>query len=98
MKAALAYGQRFMAWGWPAFMAACALELVVFAFADPLDLHWAGARLGWSRQGVYTVSFFIFWLISFGACAFTSLLRLSPSQVNQCPFAPGDRPEDCPGR
>jgi hypothetical protein len=90
--------QRLIGVAWPAFMAACLLELVVFAFADPLELHWAGQPLGWSRQGVYTVAFFAFWAISFTACAFTTLLRMTPTEVNECPFAPGERPDGCPGR
>lgn len=90
MKAAL------LAVAWPAFMAACALELVVFAFADPMDLHWAGERLAWSRQGVYTLAFFVFWMVSAAACAFTTLLRLTPGEVNDCPFDPSQRPEGCP--
>ena len=72
---------RAMAVGWPAFLAACVLELVVFAFADPLDLQWAGAPLGWSRQGVYSVGFFVFWLVSAAACAFTSLLRMGSEDL-----------------
>jgi hypothetical protein len=90
--------QRLMAIVWPAFMAACLLELVVFAFADPLDLHWGGQPLGWSRQSVYTVAFFAFWLVNLTACAFTTLLRMTPAEINECPFDPQDRPEGCPGR
>ena len=90
--------QRLMGLLWPAFMAACLLEVTVFAFADPLDLHWGGQPLGWSRQGVYTVAFFAFWTISFAACAFTTLLRMTPAEINECPFSPGERPEGCPGR
>lgn len=98
MKAALEWGQRLMAVGWPSFMAACLLELVVFAFADPADLQWGGAPLGWTRQGVYSAAFFAFWLISFSACAFTTLLRMTPAEINACPFEPDRRPEGCPGR
>ena len=90
--------QRLMLMAWPAFMAACALELLVFAFADPMDLQWSGQPLGLSRQGVYTIAFFLFWAVSLGACALTTLLRLTPEEVNACPFAPGERPEGCPGR
>lgn len=90
--------QRLMGVAWPAFMAACLLEVIVFAFADPLELHWAGAPLGWSRQAVYTVAFFVFWAVALAACAFTTLLRMTPAEVNECPFAPGERPEGCPGR
>jgi len=90
--------QRLMWIVWPAFMSACVLELIVFAFADPLELQWAGNPLGWSRQGVYTVSFFVFWLVSSLACWLTTVLRMTPSEINGCPFPPVKRPEGCPGR
>jgi hypothetical protein len=28
-----------------------------FAFVDPLDVHWLGSPLDWSRQAIYTVAF-----------------------------------------
>ena len=68
---------------WPAFLAACALELLVFAFVDPLDLHWAGQALEWSRQAVYTGAFFAFWAVTTKACAFTTLLRITPAEINE---------------
>lgn len=82
MKAVLDWGQRLMAVAWPAFLAACALELLVFAFVDPLQLHWAGQSLGGSRQAVYTVAFFAFWAVSIAACAVTTLLGLTTAEVN----------------
>lgn len=60
--------------GWPAFLAACALELLVFAMVDPRELHWAGQALEMSRQAIYTAAFFAFWLVSAGACAVTVVL------------------------
>lgn len=90
--------QRLMWIAWPAFLAACLLELVVFAFVDPLDLQWYGQPLAWPRQGIYTASFFVFWVISLAACALTTLLRMSPAEINECPFDPEQRPEGCPGR
>ena len=89
--------QRMMWIVWPAFLAACAMELLVFAFVDPQDLHWAGNTLGWSRQAVYTCAFFAFWAVTAGACWLTTLLRLTPLELNQCPFDPGQRPAGCPG-
>nr|WP_255428161.1 hypothetical protein [Ramlibacter cellulosilyticus] len=79
-------------------MAACLLELLVFALVDPMELQWFGRDLGWSRQSVYTTSFFVFWLVTMGACALTTLLRLAPAEVNECPFDPGQRPTGCPGQ
>lgn len=96
MKPPANWGQQLMTVAWPAFMAASVLELLVFAFVDPLDVHWGGGPAGWSRQAIYTVAFFAFWAVSFAACAFTTLLRTTPSKVNECPFPPAERPEDCP--
>lgn len=74
--------KRLMWIAWPAFLAACALELAVFAVADPMELQWAGQALGWSRQGAYTAAFFVFWLISAAACALTTVLCMSAAEVN----------------
>jgi hypothetical protein len=74
---------RTMWIAWPAFLAACALELLVFAVVDPQELQWSGHALGWSRQAVYTFAFFAFWLVSMGACALTTLLRLAPAELNR---------------
>jgi hypothetical protein len=90
--------QKLMWIAWPAFLAACVLELVVFAFVDPSELEWSGHPLGWPRQGVYTAAFFAFWTISLAACWLTTLLRMTPAEVNECPFDPSQRPEGCPGK
>lgn len=90
--------QKLMWITWPAFLAACVLELVVFAFVDPSELEWAGNPLGWSRQGIYTAAFFVFWVISLAACWLTTLLRMTPAEINECPFDPAQRPEGCPGK
>ncbi len=53
--------QRMMWIAWPAFLVAGLLELVVFGLVDPQDLQWFGHPLAMSRQGVYTLAFFVFW-------------------------------------
>jgi hypothetical protein len=88
---------RLMWIAWPAFMAACMLELMVFAVVDPLELQWSGHNLGWSRQSVYTFAFFAFWFVSMGACALTTLLRMDPAELNRCPYPRDQRPSACPG-
>lgn len=67
--------RTLMVVAWPAFLAACLLELFVFALVDPLDLRWAGQALGWSRADVYTAGFFVFWAAAMVACVLSLLLR-----------------------
>ncbi|MGE0803287.1 MAG: hypothetical protein AB7G13_07240 [Lautropia sp.] len=56
--------RRWLAVMWPAFVAACALEMVVFAAFDPDDFHGFGAAVDWSRETVLTVAFIVFWVIT----------------------------------
>lgn len=80
---------------WPAFLAACALELLVFALVDPSELDWSGRPLAWSRQAVYAGAFFVFWVVTLAACWLTTLLRMTPEEINACPFQPDARPQEC---
>lgn len=69
------WAQRLMSVAWPAFLAACGMELLVFGMVDPLDMQWfGGSPPPLSRQGVYTVAFFAFWAVSMVACSLTALL------------------------
>ena len=86
-----------LAWiAWPAFLVAGILEILVFAMVDPQDLHWFGQPVALSRQGVYTLSFFVFWGITMLSSGLTTLLALSPFEVNQCPLPAHERPPGCP--
>ena len=67
-------GRKLMWIVWPAFLAACALQLVVFAMVDPLEVQWFGRHLGWSRQAVYAGGFFLFWGGTMLSSALTALL------------------------
>ncbi|TNF61586.1 MAG: hypothetical protein EP306_06385 [Burkholderiales bacterium] len=87
--------RRLMWIAWPAFLVAAVLEMLVFALVDPSDLHWNGEPLGFSRQAVYTVAFFVFWIMTMASSALTALLSMSPFEVNRCPVPPGERPADC---
>jgi hypothetical protein len=66
--------QRVLWIGWPAFLAAGVLEMLVFALVDPHDLHWLGRELDWSPMAVYAASFFSFWMVAIGCSALTLLL------------------------
>ncbi len=88
--------QRLMWIAWPAFLVAGALEMLVFALVDPADLSWFGVPLDWSRQTVYSVTFFAFWGLTMVSSALTTLLAVSPFEVNRCPLPQDGRPEGCP--
>jgi hypothetical protein len=68
---------------WPSFLAACMLEGVVFAMVDPGEVHWPGLVTQPSRQGVYTVAFFMFWSITMACCSFVLWLGKPEPQVNE---------------
>lgn len=87
--------QRIMWIAWPAFLVAGLLEVLVFAVVDPSDLHWFGQPVTLSRQGVYTLAFFVFWGITMLSSALTTLLSLSPFEVNRCPYPVDGRPAEC---
>ncbi len=74
-------GNILMVVAWPAFLAACILEALVFALIDPLELTWGQAHLGWSRQTVYTLAFFVFWgVAAMAASVAVMLARAEPSK------------------
>lgn len=75
--------QKRMMWIiWPAFLMAGVVEMLVFSMVDPEDMHWFGHQLEFSRQGIYTVAFFVFWFVMCLSGALTMLLSLSPAEVN----------------
>lgn len=90
--------QKLMWIAWPAFLMAGVLEMLVFAMVDPQDLQWFGQPIRLSRQGVYTIAFFVFWGVTMFSSALTTLLAMSPFELNECPLEPGERPSGCPKR
>ena len=90
------WAQRMMWIAWPAFLVAGMLEMLVFAMVDPQDLHWFGQPLEMSRQGIYTLGFFAFWIMTMASSALTTLLSMSPFEVNRCPLPADGRPDGCP--
>ena len=88
--------QRWMWIAWPAFLMAGVLEIVVFSMIDPQELLWFGRPVQLSREGIYTLSFFGFWLVTATSSALTTLLAQSPFEVNRCPLSASTRPAACP--
>ena len=85
--------QRMMWIAWPAFLVAGVIEMLVFALVDPQSLHWFGQPLALSREAVYTLAFFVFWLLTMASSALTTLLAMSPFEVNRRQLAADARPE-----
>ena len=90
------------AWGlvlWPSFLAACVLEVLVFAMVDPADLRWPGqvSTLSGtpSERAAYTVAFFAFWLVCMGCSRV--VLWLAQSQPAGAAQPISGRPGDGPG-
>ncbi|MCR5863926.1 MAG: hypothetical protein ACK4PH_16910 [Aquincola tertiaricarbonis] len=71
----MSFALRAVLIGWPAFVMAGVLEMLVFAVVDPASLTWFGHEpIGWSHSAVYTVTFLIFWAVIATAGAITQLL------------------------
>ncbi len=67
---------------WPAFLVAAILEMLVFAVLDPQMLTIFGSRVEWSREAIYTITFFIFWIMMMASSTLTVLLSRSSAQIN----------------
>ncbi len=73
---------------WPAFLCASVLEIAVFAFVNPEDLHTLdGAGLALSSTAIYSLAFFAFWAVAAGGGFLTLLLHRSAEEVNAQPLA-----------
>lgn len=69
---------------WPSFFAAAIATMVFFAIVDPVDLAvitWP--RVDVSRMQGYSIGFFMFWLCTVSACAFTALLIQPPRRAER---------------
>lgn len=67
---------------WPAFLVAGVAELVFFSIFDPFELHFFGAPLDWSRQGIYTLGFFGFWGLAIASSTLTVFLLKQPRDAS----------------
>lgn len=74
--------KRLMWIGWPSFLMAGVMEMIVFSMADPADLHWFGVDIELSRQTVYAAGFFGFWFVISLSSALTLLLA-DPLSVDE---------------
>lgn len=73
---------NLMVVAWPAFLVAGVLEMMVFAVLDPQTLTLFGEQVDWSREAIYTISFFIFWVMLMLSSALTLMLARPARAVN----------------
>ena len=59
---------------WPSFLMACVTSGLVFSLISPEQLMLLDTRIHLSSIGVYTVGFFVFWLVGAIASSLTALL------------------------
>jgi hypothetical protein len=65
---------------WVGFISACVLEGLVFSVVDPGEVHWSGRMPQPTRQGIYTLAFFCFWIIGMASAGLTLWLAESPAE------------------
>jgi hypothetical protein len=71
---------------WPSFIMAGVMEGLVFSVVDPQSLHWFGQQaIDWPPQAIYSVSFFLFWLVIASACGISRALNTFTDDVRICP-------------
>ena len=81
------FGAILMAVGWPSFLMAGVLEMLVFSLVDPAQLHWfGGAPVELSATSVYSLAFFVFWVVIFTAGGISHLLSESATEINSRTF------------
>jgi hypothetical protein len=74
--------KSWMLIAWPAFLAACLLQGLVFAVIDPAEVHWPGQTSQPTRQAIYTIAFFLFWLIAMACSSFVLWLARPEKTIN----------------
>jgi hypothetical protein len=70
---------------WPAFVAACVLEMVVFAAFDPHDFNAFGLSIEATSDAIYSIAFFTFWLVTAATGIVTWNLSRTSEDINRWP-------------
>ncbi len=76
-------GKRLMWILWPSFIVGGVAEAVFFTLIDPQELYLLGEPVHWSPTAVYSVGFFLFWLVAAASSAFTCFLQRGTTEANQ---------------
>ncbi len=73
--------QRVIAVFWPSFLTSGIATGAFFTLFDPLDLIHIAGLPELSRMGIYSIGFFLFWLLTASTCALTCYFR-KPCNLN----------------
>ena len=76
-------GKRLIWILWPSFIVGGIAEGVFFTLIDPQELYLFGEPVHWSATAVYSVGFFMFWMVAAASSAFTCFLQRSAVEVNE---------------
>ncbi len=63
--------QQIIAVLWPSFLTAGVATILFFAAFDPAEFLATTRFAELSRQGAYTIGFFLFWVLTATSCALT---------------------------
>lgn len=84
---------RTMAILWPSFLMAGVLEGLVFTMVEPSTLRWFGSEpLQLQPLTVYSLAFFIFWIVIAVAGLLTQVLLQTAEEVNNPELSRGRWP------
>ncbi len=64
---------------WPAFLMACVATGLFFSLVDPMELIILDQRVQLSMTAVYTLGFFVFWILGIVASGLTAILAQKAS-------------------
>ena len=76
-------GKRLMWILWPSFIVGGIAEGVFFTLIDPQELYLVGEPVHWSKTAVYSVGFFLFWIVAAASSAFTCFLQRPAAEINK---------------
>lgn len=75
-------GRRLIWILWPSFIVGGIAEMVFFTLIDPQQLYLLGQPIHWSPTAVYSLGFFLFWMVAAASSAFTVFLQRGADDIN----------------
>lgn len=78
--------QRFISVLWPSFLMAGAATVVTFTAFDPLEIGNCLGASNVDRTGVYTVGFFLLWLLTLSSSLLTLYFQRTVHVPVERPF------------